>query len=79
VGSLVYRDLFSAAVNAARCSSYSLGFSIVTRHPYGPGRDATFLSVVFSELIHTETLQLLEEVYLSDKRKDLCVWTLGGL
>jgi hypothetical protein len=30
VGSLVYRDLFSAAVNAARCSSYSLGFSIVT-------------------------------------------------
>ena len=30
LGSLVYCDLFSAVANAARCSSYSLGFSIVT-------------------------------------------------
>jgi len=31
-GQSVYRDLFSAVANAARCSSYSLGFSIVTLH-----------------------------------------------
>jgi hypothetical protein len=48
-------------------------------HSYGPCCDATCLSVVFSELIHTEALQLLEEVYSSDKKRDLCVWTLGGL
>jgi hypothetical protein len=39
VGSLVYRDLFSAAVNAARCSSYSLGFSIVTGASLLPKKD----------------------------------------
>jgi hypothetical protein len=35
-------------------------------HPYGPGCDATLISIVISELIHAEMLQLLEEVYLSD-------------